>query len=197
MIESKIQKLIMNFRKGFILLEGDIANGLEYGGSKSDPFGFGSLIHHPSSTDRFFKIDNQKTCLLFYKKQRSRDWEAPERLSIPQPLRGAEAPLFLKEKGENMGSELEHELLALNKNLIRQDYIHSFLLYALLAVTDRDSLQKVKEILEAQAATDEYQGLIVDALHDALRTFSLICDSDVPTDPCKLFRLILGGKKDL
>ena len=94
-----------------------------------------------------------------------------------------------------MDKELGRELMGFNRDIATLVMAHSFLLYALLSVTDPSSLRRVREVLESHAASDEYQGVPAAALRDAQRIFSALCDSEGPVDPRKLFRLIPGGKE--
>ena len=96
-----------------------------------------------------------------------------------------------------MECELGRELFEAHKDLAKKVMTHSFLLHAVLSVSDRDALNRVKDILEGLAATDEFRELAVASLHDALQIVSLFSGSDDhPVDPHKLFRLIPGGKKE-
>lgn len=93
--------------------------------------------------------------------------------------------------------EVQRELIETLKALAAQVAPLSFLLYALLDVTDQKALQRIKEILEAQAASGEFEGGNVVALRDALLMVSEFCNSgDHPADPRKFFRLIPGGKDE-
>lgn len=88
----------------------------------------------------------------------------------------------------------EKEILDALKNLFIQVYSQQFQISALLRVSDRNSLSRVKEFLEEQAENEDYQGINAEALHDAQQIVSLFCDNDQTVDPSRLFHLIPGGK---
>ena len=92
--------------------------------------------------------------------------------------------------------KLFRELVELNEVLSTQVGSLIFLVSALLCSTDKRTLRHIKAILEAQSASDEFQGPLSESLPGALEIVSLFCDSDGPVDPRKLFRLIQGGKKE-
>lgn len=88
----------------------------------------------------------------------------------------------------------EKEILDALKSLFIQVHSQQYQIAALLRVSDRNSLSRVREILEEQAENDDYQGINAEALHDAQQVVSLFCDNDQPVDPNKMFQVIPGGK---
>lgn len=90
----------------------------------------------------------------------------------------------------------EKELFEAIKNLFVQVHSHQFQIAALLRASERDSLFRAREILDEQAASDEFQGLVAEALQDAQQVVSLFCDKDYPLDPTTLIHLVPGGKEE-
>ena len=86
------------------------------------------------------------------------------------------------------------------KELANQVSSSKALLLILLSAAEPQELRRARDMIQnllASGAAGEAEGPAAAALHDALRTVSLFCDSgDHPPDPGKLFRLIRGGKKE-
>lgn len=88
----------------------------------------------------------------------------------------------------------EKEILDSLKNLFIQVHSQQFQIAALLKISDKSSLSRVKKILEEQAENDDYEGINAEALQDAQQVVSLFCDDDQSDDQSKIFHVIPGGK---
>ncbi len=88
----------------------------------------------------------------------------------------------------------EKEILDAVKSLFIQVHSLQFQIAALLRISDRSALSRVKKILEEQAENDDYEGINVEALQDAQQVVSLFCDNDQPVDASKILQVIPGGK---
>jgi hypothetical protein len=88
----------------------------------------------------------------------------------------------------------EKEILVALKDLFIQVHSQQFQIAALLRVSDKSTLLRVKKILKEQAENDDYQGINAAALQDAQQVVSLFCEGDQPVDASKIFQVIPGGK---
>jgi hypothetical protein len=88
----------------------------------------------------------------------------------------------------------EKEILASIKDLFIQVHSQQFQIAALLKISDKSSLSRVKKILEEQAENDDYEGINAEALQDAQQVVSLFCENDQAVEASKMFQVIPGGK---
>lgn len=91
---------------------------------------------------------------------------------------------------------LARELFETQKEFSIRQMAHTQILCALLNVIDHNSLQRLKQILDIQASSGEFQGLAAESCRLAVQIASLATEDDAPPDPRKILRLIQGGKEE-